>query len=411
MDAATLAKAMGCPRSKADQMVDAYNNAMRAANITTVNRAAMFAAQIGHESAGLVYMEELASGAAYEGRRDLGNTQPGDGRRFKGSGPIQLTGRANFTKFSKWAASKGHTKDPNLFVNKPHLVRTNPVYGFLAASWYWTVARPALNRLSDAKDLNGATRAINGGLNGLADRRARWYRCLKLGRALLPSKGSGSPSVPNVKMYRKDDVKRLQRAVGVHDDGAWGPATERNAQAIRHFLKGGLTPTDAQRKIYMEVKATRPKGKRTTKEFRKGIQWALGVTVDGIWGATTEAHWQALRSQHKMKSVKDTPDNVTPKKKKAPAKKPAKKINPRLAVDGKFGVGTITARERFLGGTADGKFGPASKRALQKWVGVRQDGIVGRNTVRAFQRKVGASVDGKWGAGTTRALQRFLNKQ
>src|SRR5690625_1827752 len=402
MDAATLAKAMGCPRSKADQMVDAYNNAMRAANITTVNRAAMFAAQIGHESAGLVYMEELASGAAYEGRRDLGNTQPGDGRRFKGSGPIQLTGRANFTKFSKWAASKGHTKDPNLFVNKPHLVRTNPVYGFLAASWYWTVARPALNRLSDAKDLNGATRAINGGLNGLADRRARWHRRLKLGRAPLPSKGSGSPSVPNVKMYRKDDVKRLQRQVGVPDDGKWGPGTERNAQAIRHFLKGGLTATAAQRKIYMDVRAERPKGKRTTVEFRKGIQWALGVTSDGVWGRDTEAHWQALRSQHKMASVKDTPDNTT---KKAPAKKPAAKINPRLVVDGKEGPATVRALQRFLKVAADGKRGPATNRALQKWVGVKQDGVVGPATIRALQRKIGAKVDGALGPNTIRALQ------
>src|SRR5690625_1470658 len=160
----------------------------------------------------------------------------------------------------------------------------------------------------------------------------------------------------------------------------------------------------------MDVRAERPKGKRTTVEFRKGIQWALGVTVDGIWGASTEAHWQALRSQHKMRSVKDTPDNVTPKKKKAPAKKPAKKINPRLAVDGKFGVRTISALQRSLGVTVDGKFGPATKRAMQRWLKVTADGIVGRNTVKTLQRKVGATPDGIWGSGTTKALQRYLNK-
>ena len=55
-----------------------------------------FLAQLAHESGQLRYMEEIASGSAYEGRRDLGNTQPGDGVRFKGRGPIQLTGRSNY---------------------------------------------------------------------------------------------------------------------------------------------------------------------------------------------------------------------------------------------------------------------------------------------------------------------------
>src|SRR5699024_3011785 len=88
--------AMGCSRARAEQMLPGYIGAMRAANITNVNRAAMFAAQLGHESVGLQYMEEIASGAAYEWRQDLGNVYAGDGVRFKGSGPIQLTGRNNF---------------------------------------------------------------------------------------------------------------------------------------------------------------------------------------------------------------------------------------------------------------------------------------------------------------------------
>jgi putative chitinase len=63
--------------------------------INTPLRQAHFLAQVGHESGGFIYNEELASGEAYNGRADLGNTHPGDGPRFKGRGLIQLTGRAN----------------------------------------------------------------------------------------------------------------------------------------------------------------------------------------------------------------------------------------------------------------------------------------------------------------------------
>lgn len=187
MDARTLAAAMGTTRPLADyeRLAPAFNAAMLAASCTTVRRAAMWCAQLGHESNGLKWMEELASGDAYEGRRDLGNTEPGDGRRFKGHGPIQITGRHNHAQVSAWAHRLGYTAEHDLFVREPWRM-ADEEYGFLGAVWYWTVARPRINEMADRMDIAGVTRAINGGLNGLGDRLARYDRCLKLGTALLP---------------------------------------------------------------------------------------------------------------------------------------------------------------------------------------------------------------------------------
>src|SRR5512145_1516576 len=79
-------------------------NAMREFNIDTPRRQAAFLAQIAHESGSLRYVEEIASGEAYEGRQDLGNTEPGDGKLFKGRGLIQITGRNNYKRLSKGLA-------------------------------------------------------------------------------------------------------------------------------------------------------------------------------------------------------------------------------------------------------------------------------------------------------------------
>jgi len=214
VDAAALATAMGCSSARAGQYIRDYNIALVAASCTTVNRSAMFAAQVGHESAGLVYMEEIASGAAYEGRKDLGNTQSGDGTKFKGRGPIQLTGRHNYGEFGKWAKSRGLVSDANYFVNNPTAVATS-TWGFLAASWYWTVARPKINAMCDAGDLEGVTRAINGGTNGLADRRTRWDRCRRLGNALLPIATAGADALEEDDVTPEDIEKVAQRAAQV----------------------------------------------------------------------------------------------------------------------------------------------------------------------------------------------------
>jgi putative chitinase len=128
-------------------------------HIDTPLRQAHFLAQVAHESDHFQTMEEYASGAAYEGRKDLGNVVKGDGRRFKGRGLIQLTGRYNYT-----GASKAFDHD---FVSHPQDAGKMPWAAEIAA-WYWSTHK--LNRHADKDDVRGATKAINGGLNGLGSR-------------------------------------------------------------------------------------------------------------------------------------------------------------------------------------------------------------------------------------------------
>lgn len=132
-------------------------------------RLAHFLAQLGHESDGYNAMEEYASGSAYEGRKDLGNTQPGDGKRFKGRGPIQLTGRANYRTVGCkiGIALEAHPE-----------IAALPSIGMLTACTYWSDKR--LNVWADADDIETITKRINGGLNGLADRKARLVKAKAL---------------------------------------------------------------------------------------------------------------------------------------------------------------------------------------------------------------------------------------
>lgn len=131
-------------------------------------RRAHFLAQIGHESGDLRYVEELADGSAYEGRRDLGNTEPGDGPRFKGRGLIQLTGRANYTRYGRAVGQDLVTGD------NPKRVAQDLTLAADVAGWFWAVNQ--LNAPAGADDLRAVTKRINGGFNGLADRQARLDR-------------------------------------------------------------------------------------------------------------------------------------------------------------------------------------------------------------------------------------------
>lgn len=156
------------PHAKAaniDRFWQHLNDAMEEFEINSPARQAAFLAQIGHESGQLRYVEELASGAAYEGRSDLGNTQEGDGIRFKGRGLIQITGRENYA-----ACSVALGID---LITEPELLE-QPEWACKSAAWFWKSR--GLNQLADGGNFERITRKINGGLTGQADRLALWER-------------------------------------------------------------------------------------------------------------------------------------------------------------------------------------------------------------------------------------------
>lgn len=159
----------GLTAVRAGSMAPHLVRAMEEGDITTMLRCAAFLAQLGHESCSLRYMEELASGSAYEGRKDLGNTQPGDGVRFKGRGPIQLTGRNNYRLAGKALGLdlEGHPEQAAL-----------PSVGFRTTCWFWKTHK--LNELADLAKFDEITHVINGGQNGADDRRKRYELARKV---------------------------------------------------------------------------------------------------------------------------------------------------------------------------------------------------------------------------------------
>lgn len=160
-------------RTQAGVFVSALNTAMQHYQIVGAKRAAAFLAQIGHESGQLRYVREIwgptASQRGYEGREDLGNTVPGDGRKYCGRGLIQITGRANYARC-------GEALGLDL-ISHPELLEL-PQHAAMSAAWFWK--QKGLNDLADRDQFNTITRRINGGLNGLADRLALWEKARKV---------------------------------------------------------------------------------------------------------------------------------------------------------------------------------------------------------------------------------------
>lgn len=155
-------------KSRVDKFLVFINRYAPEFGITTSLRMAHYLAQVAHESAELKYTKELASGAEYEGRKDLGNTSRGDGVRYKGRGLIQLTGKANYKAYKEYCGFD--------VVAKPELLE-QPLGATRSSMWYWQTH--GLNALADKDDMKAVTRRINGGYNGLADREKYLTRAKK----------------------------------------------------------------------------------------------------------------------------------------------------------------------------------------------------------------------------------------
>lgn len=166
-----VAACTGSTVQRAMAWMPALSEACGIFSIDTPERMAAFMAQIGHESGRLKYVREIwgptPAQARYEGREDLGNTQPGDGKRYMGRGLIQTTGRANY-QATRDGLREYLPEVPDFEAEPEALER--PRWAAMSAAWYWH--KRGLNALADAGDFIRITRRINGGVNGLEDRQA-----------------------------------------------------------------------------------------------------------------------------------------------------------------------------------------------------------------------------------------------
>jgi putative chitinase len=166
-----LAFIWGCSENLIeDSEVDEMNSGLTLFQIDTTLRIRHFLAQISHESGGGRWKEELASGADYEGRSDLGNTQPGDGKKYKGAGYIQMTGRANYQAFANYI------KDPKVMDGVTYVANKYPM---TSAGFWWH--NNSMNALCDKNpSVEQVTLRVNGGYNGLDDRKRYYNRCCEV---------------------------------------------------------------------------------------------------------------------------------------------------------------------------------------------------------------------------------------
>lgn len=160
--------------------------------------------------ANYVYMDEFRTSK-------LGNTQPGDGWRFRGRGLKQLTGRDNYTRFAK---------DYDMTAEQAAEWLETKEGALASALWFWNTNK--LNAIADTGNVAALTKKINGGDIGLADRQARYARAMAAlgGKIAAPA---AAPSATAGSMRRGSEgegVKKLQAALGITADGDFGPGTE-----------------------------------------------------------------------------------------------------------------------------------------------------------------------------------------
>lgn len=205
-----LRRATECDRPNAERAAPHLHAACALYGITTPARMAAFLAQLSVESGRFRYLRELANGSAYEGRADLGNTEPGDGQRYRGRGWIQITGRANYRD----TAARMRRRLPAMQVpdfEADHEALEDPRWASLASADWWEAH--GLNEiadltLDDGRQIDRISRAINRGnpdadrpANHETERRAAWILALSILRsseaATLGQAAQASPEPEN----------------------------------------------------------------------------------------------------------------------------------------------------------------------------------------------------------------------
>ena len=180
------------PAARRALFLPALNRTMQVYTIHNRLRAAAFLGQLAHESGEFRFMEEIWGPTAQQLRYEppstlatkLGNTQRGDGKRYKGRGPIQVTGRANYKRYGDLLGLD--------LVGQPELAAT-PGVGLSVAGMFWKTN--GLNALAELQDYREITRRINGGYNGWEER-LRYYELAKkvLGTGFAVSKATPVPA-------------------------------------------------------------------------------------------------------------------------------------------------------------------------------------------------------------------------
>lgn len=267
--------------TNAASLVDALDKFGAGIGLDQPHRLAQFIPQIMHESGGLKFNKEIwgptAAQKRYEGRKDLGNTQKGDGSKYRGYGLLQVTGRSNVTSFYSWCKRQG--MNPPDFVAKPELIATAP-WSAVSALWYWDMRN--INRLADRGDNENVTRVINGGLNGYDDR-LDYYN-----RTALVLLG-----------YAVNEVAKFQKDHGLVADGLSGPLT----RSEMHKALVALTDKPEQAKTVqaapvVEIKEVPVKLGNPDKPFWQSKEFvATAITGGGVTttiSAVGTVPWQNL---------------------------------------------------------------------------------------------------------------------
>lgn len=313
------------PKARADfvQALVAGQRYLDAADINTPLRIQHFMAQIYHESMGLSRNTEIwgptPAQKRYEGRKDLGNTIPGDGKRYMGRGLIQITGRANYREFGDAIGLD--------IENHPEKA-AEPLNSVRIACAYWTDRN--INASCDRDDVIAVTKKINGGTTGLAARKTALARAKKLFVGDVPAMPLGLMAAPVTAKPPKALLMTYQQRLkdlgfyGLKVDGLWGDGTSGAIAAFKHANGLGgeatfdpemvalLMSDEAQAKTVSEERAnaTADDIRAESPIVRKAERGETAAVVQAAVPAAGGLAWYASQAVEYLKPVREFLEDV-----------------------------------------------------------------------------------------------------